>query len=187
VEYLMDVVGLRPEQYGRYPHEFSGGQRQRIGIARALALNPEFIICDEPLSALDVSIQAQVINLLQDLQEEYRLTYLFISHDLSVVRHISDRVAVMYLGSLVELANTEEIFEKPFHPYTRALLSAIPTPDPEKAKLRSRLSAEPTGPVDLGEACRFKPHCPDASDACEEEATELKEVGPNHWVRCHRG
>jgi peptide/nickel transport system ATP-binding protein/oligopeptide transport system ATP-binding protein len=186
VEYLMDVVGLRPEQYGRYPHEFSGGQRQRIGIARALALNPEFIICDEPLSALDVSIQAQVINLLQDLQQEYRLTYLFISHDLSVVRHISDRVAVMYLGSLVELADTEEIFEKPLHPYTQALLRAIPTPDPEKARLRSRLSAEPPAPVDLGEACRFKPHCPDASEACEQEPTELKEVEPSHWVRCHR-
>ena len=184
VEYLMEVVGLRPEHFGRYPHEFSGGQRQRIGIARALAVNPDFVICDEPLSALDVSIQAQVINLLQDLQEEYHLTYLFISHDLSVVRHISDRVAVMYLGSLVELADKDELFNRPCHPYTQTLLRAIPIPDPQAAKRRRPASTELRSPSHREGACRFEPQCPDSSDACREQPPPLREISPNHWVAC---
>ena len=187
VEYLMDVVGLRPEQISRYPHEFSGGQRQRIGIARALALQPELIICDEPLSALDVSIQAQVINLLQDLQEEYHLTYLFISHDLSVVRHISDRVAVMYLGSLVELADKKELFDNPCHPYTRALLQAVPVPDPGAAKKRRKLVAGdlPGLPGDAERrGCIFQERCLHTMPVCRDEAPPLYEYAPNHWVRC---
>jgi peptide/nickel transport system ATP-binding protein/oligopeptide transport system ATP-binding protein len=186
VEYLMDVVGLRPEQINRYPHEFSGGQRQRIGIARALALQPELIICDEPLSALDVSIQAQVINLLQDLQEEYHLTYLFISHDLSVVRHISDRVAVMYLGSLVELADKKELFENPSHPYTQALLQAVPVPDPQTARKRSKLVAgdSPGLPADGMRGCIFQQRCSQVMAVCRNEPPGLREVAPNHWVRC---
>lgn len=189
VRYLMEVVGLRPEHINRYPHEFSGGQRQRIGIARALALQPELIICDEPLSALDVSIQAQVINLLQDLQEQYHLTYLFISHDLSVVRHISDRVAVMYLGSLVEVASKEELFNRPYHPYTQVLLQAVPIPDPAARKKRKKHLPELQGSAGMIEGCNFKPRCPQASQACEEEVSALREVAPNHWVRCflHEG
>lgn len=183
VRYLMDVVGLHPDQISRYPHEFSGGQRQRIGIARALALQPEMMICDEPLSALDVSIQAQIINLLQDLQAEYHLTYLFISHDLSVVRHISDRVAVMYLGSIVELASKDELFENPVHPYTRALLRAVPIPDPDATRIRDKLSEEyQTATVD---GCSFQPRCPDPAKVCEAEKPPLIEYRPGHWVRCH--
>lgn len=186
VREIMEVVGLRPEQINRYPHEFSGGQRQRIGIARALALNPEFMICDEPLSALDVSIQAQVINLLLDLQERFRLTYLFISHDLSVVRHISDRVAVMYLGRIVELAEKTTLFETPCHPYTKMLLEAIPVPDPKASgkRGRGRLELEP----DAGEhaRCVFKPRCPEATPACDDRAPPLVEYAPGHWVRCFR-
>lgn len=184
VEYLMEVVGLRPEQINRYPHEFSGGQRQRIGIARALALQPELIICDEPLSALDVSIQAQVINLLQDLQEQYHLTYLFISHDLSVVRYITDRVAVMYLGSIVELANTGELFENPCHPYTRALLQAVPIPDPGASRKRRGLAGDVIGKERPLEGCTFQKRCPHGMPACEKEKPPLREYSPDHWVRC---
>lgn len=189
VEYLMDVVGLRPEQINRYPHEFSGGQRQRIGIARALALNPELIICDEPLSALDVSIQAQVINLLRDLQEEYRLTYLFISHDLSVVRHISDRVAVMYLGSIVELAEKKELFENPYHPYTQMLLRAVPVPDPKEAARRKRekMKGELAEQIESAPGgCVFRKRCPEGMTICAEEKPPLSQIGPNHWVRCFK-
>lgn len=184
VRYLMEVVGLQAEDINRYPHEFSGGQRQRIGIARALALQPEFIICDEPLSALDVSIQAQIINLLQDLQEQHQLTYLFISHDLSVVRHISDQVAVMYLGSLVELAAKEELFANPCHPYTQALLQAIPVPDPESARKARQLVRDPGTHPPQPRGCRFEPRCSQAVNACKEAMPPLIERSPNHWVRC---
>lgn len=184
VRYLMEVAGLRPELINRYPHEFSGGQRQRIGIARALALNPEFIICDEPLSSLDVSIQAQIINLLQDLQEEYRLTYLFISHDLSVVRHISDRVAVMYLGALVELADKNELFDAPLHPYTRMLLEAIPNPDPEARRKRIRRETEATEGGSFVPGCRFSPACPVGMPRCRVETPLFTEHKPGHWVKC---
>jgi peptide/nickel transport system ATP-binding protein/oligopeptide transport system ATP-binding protein len=185
VRSLMEVVGLRPEYASQYPHEFSGGQRQRIGIARALALHPELIICDEPLSALDVSIQAQVINLLQDLKDEHGLTYLFISHDLSVVRHISDRVAVMYLGSILELADKSELFDHPLHPYTRELLRAIPLADPREARSRRRrhgsgLPAE--DPASGG--CRFAPRCSQALSRCRKEAPMLREISARHWVKC---
>ncbi len=183
VRRIMEVVGLRPEQINRYPHEFSGGQRQRIGVARALALHPELVICDEPLSALDVSIQAQVINLLQDLQQEFHLTYLFISHDLSVVRHICDRVAVMYLGQLVELAETEELFNNPSHPYTRALLDAVPVADPGRAGKRWKDAREAAGPM-LPEACIFQPRCPDSQPGCKSSPPELQEISPGHWVKC---
>ncbi|MCE5333524.1 MAG: ATP-binding cassette domain-containing protein [Desulfobacteraceae bacterium] len=183
VREIMEVVGLRPEHGNRYPHEFSGGQRQRIGVARALALHPELVICDEPLSALDVSIQAQVINLLNDLQEDFHLTYLFISHDLSVVRHISDRVAVMYLGQLVELAQTEELFENPGHPYTRALLDAVPVADPRSAKKQRPLSREAPLPA-LGDSCIFRPRCPDATPECGKAVPGLVEWRPGHWVKC---
>ncbi|MFZ2446124.1 MAG: oligopeptide/dipeptide ABC transporter ATP-binding protein [Syntrophobacteraceae bacterium] len=183
VRKIMEVVGLRPEQIHRYPHEFSGGQRQRIGIARALALHPELVICDEPLSALDVSIQAQVINLLQDLQEEFHLTYLFISHDLSVVRHISDRVAVMYLGQLVELAETEELFKNPYHPYTRALLNAIPVMDPDRSRERGKNGIEAESPA-LPEFCLFKTRCPQSRPECGSEPPKLIECAPGHWVKC---
>ncbi len=186
VRELMDLVGLHPEDVHRYPHEFSGGQRQRIGIARALALNPELVICDEPLSALDVSIQAQIINLLQDLQEQFQLTYLFISHDLSVVRHISDRVAVMYLGRLVELAPARELFEKPGHPYTQTLLSAVPSLDPTAPRSSRKRGRAPSGSVKSPAGCNFHDRCFDRSSECEDRVPPLKEIGPHHWVRCFR-
>ena len=180
---IMEVVGLRPEHINRYPHEFSGGQRQRIGVARALALHPELVICDEPLSALDVSIQAQVINLLKDLQQEFSLTYLFISHDLSVVRHISDRVAVMYLGQIIELAGAVELFGNPCHPYTRALLESVPLLDPNRPKKRWKQVRESSAQV-LPEFCIFKPRCPQGVPECEKSSPELQEISPGHWVKC---
>lgn len=183
VRQIMEKVGLRPEHAGRYPHEFSGGQRQRIGIARALALQPELVICDEPLSALDVSIQAQVINLLEDLQEEFDLTYLFISHDLSVVRHICDRVAVMYHGQIVELAQSGELFENPLHPYTRALLESIPLLEPGRPVRRQGGLTEPTTEA-LPDFCAFEPRCPKGQPACGEKGAELLEISSGHWVKC---
>jgi oligopeptide transport system ATP-binding protein len=187
VQELLRLVGLNPYFANRYPHEFSGGQRQRIGIARALAVEPRFIICDEPISALDVSIQAQIINLLEELQSELGLTYLFIAHDLSVVRHISDRVAVMYVGKLVELTDRNELYERPLHPYTRALLSAVPVPDPRVEHRRQRmiLTGDPPSPVDPPAACRFHPRCPFAQDICKEQEPPLAEVRPGHFVSCH--
>jgi peptide/nickel transport system ATP-binding protein/oligopeptide transport system ATP-binding protein len=183
VRETMEKVGLRPEHAGRYPHEFSGGQRQRIGIARALALQPELVICDEPLSALDVSIQAQVINLLKDLQEEFNLTYLFISHDLSVVRHICDRVAVMYFGQIVELAQTGELFGNPVHPSTRARLESIPMVEPWHAAKRRHETVEPVAQK-LPAFCAFQPRCSIAQPACEEIPAQLQEISPGHWVKC---
>jgi peptide/nickel transport system ATP-binding protein/oligopeptide transport system ATP-binding protein len=184
VKDLMKVVGLREDAYECYPHEFSGGQRQRIGIARALALNPELIVCDEPVSALDVSIQAQVINLLLELQKEFQLTYLFISHDLSVVKYISDRIAVMYLGRLVELAPKNELYAKPSHPYTRALLSAVPIPNPEKKRDRHSISGDVPSPISPPKGCHFHPRCQEAKPICREEVPEFREFAPDHWVRC---
>ena len=186
VRELMDVVGLHPEAFSRYPHEFSGGQRQRVGIARALALNPELIVCDEPLSALDVSIQAQVINLLQDLQEKYGLTYLFISHNLAVVRHLSNRTAVMYLGNLVELATTEELFRNPLHPYTQALLEAVPQMKPGVRPERRRLPEDFLKEARSLPGCAFAPRCPQASPICREETPTFEERSPGHRVRCFR-
>ena len=184
VRAIMEKVGLRPEQINRYPHEFSGGQRQRIGIGRALALQPELIICDEPVSALDVSIQAQVINLLLDLQEEFHLTYLFVSHDLSVVRHISDRVAVMYLGRLVELAQKDDLYRNPRHPYTTALLQAAPLPDVDRKIERQGLAGDPPSPLNPPAGCHFHTRCPHVMDRCRAEIPALVEHEGGHWVRC---
>ena len=185
VSFLMKKVGLHPEQARRYPHEFSGGQRQRIGIARALALNPRVIVCDEPVSALDVSIQAQVINLLVKLQEEMGLSYLFIAHDLSLVEHISDRVAVMYLGKIVELAKDKDIYASPKHPYTEALLSAVPIPNPKLKKQRIILQGETPSPINLPKGCRFYTRCPRRFDICKADEPEFKDLGEGHWVACY--
>ena len=185
IDKVMDNCGLQPFHKARYPHEFSGGQRQRICIARALALNPEFVVCDEPVSALDVSIQAQIINLLKDLQDQYNLTYLFISHDLSVVEHISDSVGVMYLGNLVEYGDTEDIFRNPLHPYTKALFSAIPVPDPNAKMNRIVLVGSIPSPANPPSGCKFHTRCPYATERCKVEAPCQREVEPGHYVVCH--
>lgn len=185
VQELLEVVGLSPYHIRRYPHEFSGGQRQRIGIARALALNPKLIVCDEPVSALDVSIQSQVVNLLEKLQKELNLTYLFISHGLNVVRHISNRVGVMYLGKMVELAETNEIFDAPKHPYTMALLSANPIPDPRMRKEKIILQGDVPSPMNPPKGCRFHTRCPYAEAVCKEVEPDFREISPRHYVACH--
>lgn len=184
---LLETVGLNKDHMSRFPHEFSGGQRQRIGIARALSVDPEFIICDEPISALDVSIQAQVINMLKELQETLGLTYLFIAHDLSVVKYISDRVVVMYLGTIVETAETEELYSNPAHPYTQALLSAIPEADPDKAKANKRIpiKGEIPSPINPKDCCRFAERCQYATDRCRSEMPKLREISPGHMAACH--
>jgi len=184
---LLERVGLDAEAMDRYPHEFSGGQRQRIGIARALAVRPSFIVCDEPVSALDVSIQAQIITLLERLREELELTYLFIAHDLSVVRNISDRVAVMYLGRIVEITDSDELYSNPLHPYTIALLSAVPIPDPAVDRTRERiiLAGDVPSPINPPSGCNFHPRCFQATDICRVEVPKLKNVGGEHWVACH--
>nr|WP_298475397.1 ABC transporter ATP-binding protein [uncultured Oribacterium sp.] len=185
IDKIMDECGLQPFHKGRYPHEFSGGQRQRICIARALALNPEFVVCDEPVSALDVSIQAQVINLLEDLQEKFHLTYLFISHDLSVVEHISDTVGVMYLGNIVEFGDTKDLFREPLHPYTKALFSAIPIPDPEAKMNRIILEGSIPSPANPPEGCKFHTRCKECMGICKKVAPEKKDMGNGHIVYCH--
>lgn len=182
---LLRLVGLRPEYMARYPHAFSGGQRQRIGIARALALNPQLVICDEPVSALDVSVQAQILNLLQDLREQLGLTYLFISHDLSVVRHLTNRVVVMYVGKIVEIAATEDLFTDMKHPYTEALLASAPAPDPRVKRKSNPLSGEVPDPANPPKGCYFHPRCPYAQDRCRVEQPILREVKPDHWASCH--
>ncbi len=184
VKQLLELVGLRPEHINRYPHEFSGGQRQRIGIARALAVEPKFIVCDEPVSALDVSIQAQVINLLMDLQQKLGLTYLFIAHDLKVVEHISNRVAVMYLGKIVEMADADELYQHPTHPYTKALLSAIPVPDPRKKEQRIILRGDVPSPMNPPSGCYFNPRCPSATEHCKQISPELRATRPDHYTSC---
>jgi peptide/nickel transport system ATP-binding protein len=185
VAQLLRVVGMRPEYMSRYPHAFSGGQRQRLGIARALALNPTMIVCDEPVSALDVSIQAQVLNLLEDLQKDFNLTYIFVAHDLSVVEHISDRVAVMYVGRLVELAKTEELYYTPKHPYTEALMAAVPKPDPRRRDRPIKLPGEVASPANPPSGCYFHPRCRYAKEICSTENPPLEEISPEHLVRCH--
>ena len=185
VKSLLSRVGLQPRYVSRYPHEFSGGQRQRIGIARALALNPKFIVCDEAVSALDVSIQAQVINLLEELQDEYKLSYLFIAHDLAVVKHLSDRIAVMYLGKIVEQSDRESLFKRPAHPYTQALLSAVPIPNPRKKSQRIILEGDVPTPINPPSGCRFHTRCPAVFKRCKEVAPQLAEVEPGHFVACH--
>ncbi len=188
IDELLRLVGLEPRMAVRYPHEFSGGQRQRIGIARALAVRPDFIVCDEPVSALDVSIQTQVITLLMRLREELKLTYLFIAHDLSVVRHISDRVAVMYLGKIMEITDSDELYDHPLNPYTQALLSAVPIPDPVIDRQRERilLTGDVPSPINPPRGCHFNPRCQQVIDICKEEVPELRNMGGEHWVACHR-